>query len=155
MTTTPTARPCAMCDAPITTHAYLVDASRRAPGSRAWHARRELICPTCWQAGNTDGYATTGGATKTFQWTRLAGQGAPIEPTPCGSCGILLVRGSSGLKRVSCSNSCLVAITRQSGRPDARPCEECGGMFTPARSSGRFCSATCRQREHRRKTRAA
>lgn len=39
---------------------------------------------------------------------------------------------------------------RRQARAD-RSCASCGGLFTPARSDGLYCSSACRQREHRRK----
>lgn len=86
----------------------------------------------------------------------------------CGACRRPLYYyqafGVSVPQRTTCNDHCQTTLTamrrlkaRHAARPKTLVCESCKKKFpTPRRSRGtRYCSATCRQRAHRLKTKEA
>lgn len=144
------AAPCPMCRHRITGPAYLVTGIRMKHGHH-WKVR-ELICGSCYRRGITrppHAHQVNG-----FQWFKLVGRGAELSPTPCASCGRLVVRNAETLLRwVTCSHTCLTRISshRDGDSEGSRSCRSCGKPLTTGRCDALYCSAKCRVRAHRRK----
>jgi endogenous inhibitor of DNA gyrase (YacG/DUF329 family) len=148
-----------MCDSEFAGPGFLVDAAR-SKGSRRWKVRA-LICKPCYRRAwttDTDGRTvTTGYAARQrdrFEWFDLVGRGAEMPAAPCVSCARMVVRASDPLlKRVTCSHSCSVSLTRKrnGNKGVDRPCPECGDPIDTGRADSRYCSNACRQRAYRKR----
>ncbi|MFF4839266.1 hypothetical protein ACFY2G_04285 [Streptomyces collinus] len=150
---------CPMCDGEITGPAFLVDAAR-SKGRSHWKVRA-LLCEPCYRRGWTatpDGRTVTAGdAARTngrFQWLDLVGRGTEQPAEPCAACGQMVVRASDPLlKRVTCSQSCSVSLTRKrnGNQGTDQGCAECGDRIDTGRADSRYCSGACRQRAYRKR----
>ncbi len=146
-----------MCDGEFTGPGFLVDAAR-SKGRRRWWVR-VLLCEPCYRRGFTtteDGRTVTAGfATRQrdrFEWFDLVGRGTEQPAAPCAACGRMVVRASDPLlKRVTCSQSCSVSLTRSrnGNNGSGNPCETCGEAITTGRADSRYCSPACRQKAYR------
>ncbi len=76
----------------------------------------------------------------------------PVQPVAggCLLCGKLFAPRNGGKKQVFCAESCRVKSKNAAAKvrftPKAFlpiPCAQCGGLFTPDRSTGRFCNRNC------------
>ncbi|MFF9153836.1 hypothetical protein ACF1AB_16585 [Streptomyces sp. NPDC014846] len=150
---------CPMCDTGITGPGFLVEAARSRGNSR-WKVRA-LLCEPCYRRGFTvteDGQTLhAGDAARTngrFQWLTLVGRGAEQPAEPCAACGQMVVRASDPLlKRVTCSQSCSVSLTRSrnGNQGSGKPCEVCAETITTGRADSRYCSSRCRQKAYRQR----
>jgi hypothetical protein len=148
-----------MCDGEFTGSGFLVEAAR-SKGPRRWGVRA-LICEPCYRRGFTtaeDGRTVSTAFTERqrhrFEWFSLAGRGEEQPPTSCAACGRLVVRNSDPLlKRVTCSLSCSVSLTRSrnGNKGSGQPCETCGKEITTGRADSRYCSPPCRQKAYRQR----
>jgi hypothetical protein len=137
---------CWICQGPLNDFGIVVK------GTRVVRRRRNLVdgavCLSCH-----------GAPTHTFN---NGARFAPIEPgTPraCEHCGQLVIRRHSPrLTRWTCSPTCRAALRSVDASPSTpRPtaCHDCGTIFTPARSSGIYCTGRCRLRAYRRRAATA
>jgi hypothetical protein len=84
------------------------------------------------------------------------------EPIKCGGCGRPMVFDANRVipEIVACGPDCRRAVRaarareRRARRRNERHCGDCGRLFTPQRTDGRFCSSACRLRAHRRRQHA-
>lgn len=146
-----------MCGASELELVYLVDGARKYPGQRRWTHARFTICADCYTLGfdPSTGYQHPPGRERErVHWSQVVGRGEQMAPTPCVSCGTLVVRNADPLlKRVTCSPSCATSLTRirNGGRGSGRPCESCGEPVTTGRADSRYCGSSCRQKSYRRR----
>jgi hypothetical protein len=134
---------CPICHQAFAGPAYLVDGAMKH--GRRWIRRTLLICPSCFTKPPAEREA------RTARWHQLHGE---RPPTPCAHCGRLVIRGADPrLKAVTCSSSCLTALTRTSdgNSGSGQACEACGTLVTSGRSDTRYCGAPCRQRAYRQR----
>jgi hypothetical protein len=103
------------------------------------------------------GRAVCSACKPTRDWS---GDKARWRSFPCQNCG-RKVHYLIGREYRYCTYRCALAVwTRQATERRSRDraehrhkrlvCAVCGGTFTAARSDARYCSATCRQRAHRK-----
>jgi hypothetical protein len=82
-------------------------------------------------------------------------------PEPCKRCGRPVISDMRRKlpKHVVCGDKCRLAIygaigkARRRSRVRALICASCAAHFMPKRSDARFCSAACRQKAFRRRSR--
>ncbi|GHA64064.1 hypothetical protein GCM10010330_16110 [Streptomyces tendae] len=144
---------CAVCATPFADQpAHLVQGARWI--RRRWWRTPLQICTDCYT--DQRGYWNNDHRTLPVKWLGLVGRGAPMPPTPCVSCGQPVIRNSDPLlKRVTCSQSCSVSLTRSrnGGKGSGQPCETCGEPITTGRADSRYCKPACRQKAYRRRAR--
>ncbi|WP_371749266.1 hypothetical protein [Streptomyces sp. NBC_00280] len=151
-------RPCTLCVAGLSGGpAYLVVGAVRR--GRRWVAGRFPICASCYGKGGPD--PVTGLSrpdadrrTAAARWVGLAGRGEVLPPTPCGACGLVVVRRAEKLLAgVTCSRACRTSLTRirNGGRGSGRPCGACGKPVTAGRADSSYCGPPCRQKAYRRR----
>lgn len=121
-------------------------------------------CPTCWSSNCIADQEFAPGKRYGHRWEdgpMTAGHARwKDERTPPASFEEAIERGFIKPEAVTDVPTEPVTDTPVTDSPSApvtdnlRPCEACNTPFEPKRADARFCSATCRQRAHRRETEA-
>lgn len=149
---------CGLCGESKLDVAYLVDGARKYPGQRRWSRLRFLLCRGCYEFGvdietGRQRAAGTRELDRT-RWDWVVGRGEEMPPAPCVACGQMVIRNADPLlKRVTCSQSCSVSLTRSrnGNQGSGQPCEACGEQITTGRADSRYCGSACRQKAYRQR----
>lgn len=141
-------RVCPICSTEVPTDTPMVAAQvYRRKSRRHSYAprRREPICTSC---------ASTAFPESADGTVSAIHDGVDHDAVPCEACGLLvLIRPDKRRKVTACSDRCRLSRYKTRSVPTSVTCDVCGNAFE-ARAGAHYCSAACRQKAYRDRSRA-